>query len=439
MHQINLGRSPDRASHRRILGKTVAGLAAGAMLAAVMAVPAGAALSETGPVDPSHGYPAWFTDSNGLQLELCLDGPLCLATAERPNPGAPVSFPSNFPGEAFWWAGEAHIESGTTNALLVLAQEAAFANEDPVQGDQVAFSRVRIRIDGVTPNATYTVTHPYGTESLPADATGVINYTRDEGCFDTPCDQQAFGRAANGTVGPFLRWSGTDAPAGYIGDPNTPHAVVGSPVNTNYFQVQGPGVNLRTDLFNIQGKISNPGPFFDVPSNHQFVSGITYAKNEGITTGYPDGTFRPLGSTERAAMAAFLYRAAGSPAYTAPTTPVFTDVPRTHQFYKEVMWLKDRGITTGMTPTTFGPDLPVNRKDMAAFIYRLEGQPAFTAPTTSPFNDLTPSSQFYKEITWLHQQRITTGFPDGGYHPMENVQRQATVTFLHRLAGSPAV
>lgn len=437
MHQINLGRGPDRVSCRRLWGKTAAGLAAGAMLVSAMSVPANATLSETGPVHPDHGYPAWFTDSNGLQLELCLDGPLCLATAERPNPGAAVSFPDNFPGEAFWWAGEASIESGTTSALLTLAQEAAFTNEDAEANEQVAFSRVRVRISGLAANSDYLITHPYGTLTLTSDPAGVINETEDIGCFDTPCTQATFARAANGTVGPFLRWE-TGAPAGYIGDPNVPHTVVGSPVNTNYFQVQGPGVNLRTDLFAIQGKIA--GPFIDVPSNYPFASAITYAKNEGITTGYPDGTFRPFGSTDRAAMAAFLYRYTDQSAatFTPPATPSFTDVPANHQFYKEIEWLKSTGITTGMTPTTYGPGLPVNRKDMAAFLYRLEGSPVYTPPAQSPFADVTPQSQFYKEITWLHSRGITTGYPDG-YHPMEDVQRQATAAFLYRLAGSPAL
>lgn len=180
------------------------------------------------------------------------------------------------------------------------------------------------------------------------------------------------------------------------------------------------------------------GPFFDVASTHPFVAGITYAKNQGITTGYPDGTFQPFGSTQRAAMAAFLYRSQGSPAYTPPAVSPFVDVPTNHPFYKEIMWIKDQGITTGMTATTFAPAAPVNRKDMAAFLYRLAGQPAFTAPAVSPFADMTPTSQFYKEVTWLHSEGITTGYPDG-YHPLEDVQRQASVTFLYRMAGSPAV
>lgn len=444
MLQRTSRRGPDQAN-RRVLGKAAAGLAAGAMLASIMSVPAGAALSETGPIDPSHGYPAWFSDGGNaaaglgpLQLELCLDGPLCLATAERPNPDQPVSFPDNFPGEAFWWAGEASIDSGNISALLTLAQEAAFVNEEPVEGDQVAFSRVRIRVGGLTPNADYTITHPYGTITLRSDAVGVINNTDDHGCFDTPCDVNTFARAANGTVGPFLRWP-SGAPDGYIGDPNVEHVVVGSPTGNNFFRVEGPGVAIQTDQFAIQGKLA--GPFFDVASNHQFADAITFAKKEGITTGYPDGTFRGLGSTERGAMAAFLYRYTDQSAatYTPPATSPFTDVPTNHQFFKEIMWLKDRNITTGMTATTFEPNASVSRKDMAAFLYRLSGQPEYTPPATSPFNDMTPDSQFYKEVTWLQSQEITTGFPDGGYHPFESVQRQATAAFLYRMAGSPAV
>jgi hypothetical protein len=247
---------------RRWLGKTAAGMATGAMLVATVAVPAEAALSDTGPIDPSHGFPAWYSDAGNvaaglgpLQLELCLDGPLCLATDFRPDPDQPLSYPDNFPDEAFWWAGEASIESGNTSALLVMAQEAAFANEAVVAGDQVAFSRIRIRIDGLTANSSYTITHPYGTVTLSADSTGTINYTLDQGCFDTPCGQQGFARAANGTVGPFLRWT-SGAPEGYVGDPDVEHAVVGSPTGNNFFQVEGPGIGtLRTDRFAIQGKI----------------------------------------------------------------------------------------------------------------------------------------------------------------------------------------
>lgn len=262
MHTTKLSGCADSAAPSRFRARAAAGVVAGAIMAAAISAPAEAVLNETGPIDPSHGYPAWFSDSGDvaaglgpLQLELCLDGPLCLATDFRPDPSKPLSFPDNFPDEAFWWAGEASIDSGNISALLTLAQEAAFVNELPAAGDQVAFSRIRVRVDGVTANASYTITHPYGTIVLPADSAGSINYTLDQGCFDTPCGQEAFARAANGTVGPFLRWT-SGAPEGYVGDPNVEHTVVGSPTGNNFFQIEGPGINpLRTDRFSIQGKM----------------------------------------------------------------------------------------------------------------------------------------------------------------------------------------
>lgn len=176
-------------------------------------------------------------------------------------------------------------------------------------------------------------------------------------------------------------------------------------------------------------------PFSDVPQNHQFFTEIVWLAAQGITTGFPDGTFHPLSSINRSAMAAFMYRFAGSPEVALPEVSPFTDVPTNHQFFKEIMWFKDQGITNGFTATTFAPQAPVNRKDMAAFIYRLANEPEFTPPVESPFTDVSPSSQFYKEISWLASTGITTGFPDGSYHPMEDVHRDAMAAFLYRYNG----
>lgn len=72
---------------------------------------------------------------------------------------------------------------------------------------------------------------------------------------------------------------------------------------------------------------------------------------------------------------------------------------------------------------------------MAAFIYRLANEPEFTAPAESPFTDVSTSGQFYKEIAWLGTTGITTGFPDRTYHPMDDVHRDAMAAFLYRYNG----
>ena len=172
--------------------------------------------------------------------------------------------------------------------------------------------------------------------------------------------------------------------------------------------------------------------FKDVPADYPFVNDINWLAQRRITTGYPDGTFRPNGSVERGAMAAFFYRMAGSPQFTAPSTPSFKDVPRDHPFYKEIEWMRARGITTGWSDGTFRPNDAVNRDAMAAFFYRYAGSPAYSAPSVSPFSDVSTGSQFYREIAWLADQRITTGWPDGSFRPVQPIERGAMAAFLHR-------
>jgi beta-glucosidase len=124
------------------------------------------------------------------------------------------------------------------------------------------------------------------------------------------------------------------------------------------------------------------------------------------------------------------------------------------QFAAEIARLADLGITTGFPDGTFRPVQPINRDAMAAFLFRLAGQPEFTAaPAAStnvtpsgPFTDVTPGNQFFREISWLRTTGVTTGFTDGSFHPYEPVNRDAMAAFLTRYIdaglgtpGTPAV
>jgi hypothetical protein len=214
-----------------------------------------------GPIDPRTGFPLWHQDEQGRKLQLCLDSAtLCLSTVTG-TPSVTTAL-INFPGEAFYWSAGAEIARNVgDDALLVLAKEAAFTTEDAAVGEQIVFDRLRVRIDALTPNATYTITHPFGVMTVVADAVGEINTTTDIGCGGSPCD---FRMSMNGGNNAFLRWDPAflpAAPAGYLGDPNVPHRVTGSPLNTNIFKIDGPNVNgpginsIQTNLFTVSGKL----------------------------------------------------------------------------------------------------------------------------------------------------------------------------------------
>ena len=240
---------------------------------------AGAVLKDVGPVDPATGWPIWYRDNTathpgfpqGLSLQNCLDNTLSPNVAPPdptaymcgfviPTPGfdptLPLAFPTNFPDESFWFAAEAFINTGTNpgtniDATLVLGLEGAFGGGPVLANDQVSFARVRIRIDVPVPG-TYRIIHPYGDHTFD-DVTTVdgINFTSDFG-LGAP---GVFTGALGGAIGPFLYWDtlgpGENLTIGdkeWIGDPNIPHTVAGSPFGTNFLTVIGPaGSNLDGD------------------------------------------------------------------------------------------------------------------------------------------------------------------------------------------------
>jgi hypothetical protein len=57
------------------------------------------------------------------------------------------------------------------------------------------------------------------------------------------------------------------------------------------------------------------------------------------------------------------------------TTTEFFDVPIGVFYTDAVTWLASEGITAGTSPTTFSPDDPVTRAQMATFLWRLAGEP----------------------------------------------------------------
>lgn len=183
-----------------------------------------------------------------------------------------------------------------------------------------------------------------------------------------------------------------------------------------------------------------PSQFFDVDRGMTFYSQINWLADRGVSTGWSDGTYRPYQPVIRESMAAFLYRLAGSPAYTPPARSPFTDVPTSHFFYKEISWLASAGISTGWgTPSghEFRPSDPIARGEMAAFMYRFLGGTPDDSSADSPFIDVSAAHVFATEIRWVAAQGISTGWDAGegcrAFRPFDSVSRDVMAAFLHRM------
>jgi hypothetical protein len=177
--------------------------------------------------------------------------------------------------------------------------------------------------------------------------------------------------------------------------------------------------------------------FFDVPVGRFYTDAVTWLASEDITTGTSPTTFSPDDPVTRAQMATFLWRYDGEPEPASPDTP-FTDVIAGTFYAEAVAWLAEAKITTGTSPTTYSPGDPVTRAQMATFLWRYSGEPE-PLSLDSNFTDVIAGSFYEKAVAWLVEQKITTGTTPTTYSPEDPVTRAQMATFLWRLAGEPAV
>ena len=108
----------------------------------------------------------------------------------------------------------------------------------------------------------------------------------------------------------------------------------------------------------------------------------------------------------RGELTAALYAQAGSPKVNLPKTSPWPDVKTTDPNYAAYVWARQKGITFGWSDGKFHADAGISNATVAAFTYRAAGSPAVSG--VSSFTDVNPSSAFYREILWSTQQYVIT-------------------------------
>jgi hypothetical protein len=174
--------------------------------------------------------------------------------------------------------------------------------------------------------------------------------------------------------------------------------------------------------------------FTDVPPSNIFFDFINVMYETGITAGCSTSPLQycPNSTTTRSEMAVFIIVAIeGGNNFPYTTTPYFTDVPPTDPYFKFVQKMKDLGITSGCTPTTYCPDDPVTRADMAVFIISGRyGAIQFTYPATPYFSDVPSSSPFFPFVQKMAATGITAGCALGLYCPNDSLTRGEMAVFI---------
>lgn len=116
------------------------------------------------------------------------------------------------------------------------------------------------------------------------------------------------------------------------------------------------GVVIITDLF---GEESEASIFSDVDPDYEYFDAIDYVEVYGIVEGYSDGTYRPENSINRAEFTKILIEAK-YPGEAVTGDDCFTDVAADQWYAKYVCFAKDEGIISGYSDGSFKPAQYIN-------------------------------------------------------------------------------
>ncbi|MCR4670661.1 MAG: S-layer homology domain-containing protein [Saccharofermentans sp.] len=169
--------------------------------------------------------------------------------------------------------------------------------------------------------------------------------------------------------------------------------------------------------------VTNKDDFWFTPTN--------YLTAKGVVKGYYNQTyFKPANECTRAQMLTFMWRLAGCPEPESKTC-VFPDVKQDNYFYKPVIWAVEKGITTGYPDNTFRPQNVCTRAQTVTFLWRMAGKPD-PKSTENKFTDVKPTAYYYVPTLWASEKKILAGYDDNTFRPQGKCLRRQMVTFLYK-------
>ena len=186
---------------------------------------------------------------------------------------------------------------------------------------------------------------------------------------------------------------------------------------------------MPADKVTVEPTFSWVNPFADVANSAYYVDAVEWMLKREVTQGTTETTFSPNLNCTRAQIVTFLWRAAGSPE--PKGTVSFADVSAGSYYAKAVAWAIENGITGGTGDGLFSPDAACTRAQSAAFLYRAAGSPAVNG--SAGFSDVAADAYYAQAVAWAKEHGITDGIGGGLFGSANDCTRAQIAAFLWRL------
>ena len=208
-------------------------------------------------------------------------------------------------------------------------------------------------------------------------------------------------------------------------------------VPSSYCDYEEPGIfkNLPTYAADYGYTLYRLGMFSDVKEGKWYEIPVAWAYGKGITSGTGEGTFSPHDPCKREQIVTFIWKAYGSPTPGGTELP-FTDLKAGKYYMDAVRWAyyHDPQITSGIAPGVFGVGETCTRGQVVTFLWNAAGRPE-PEDAENPFNDVKESDYYYKAVLWAVENGITSGTSPTTFGPKDPCTRAHVVSFLYKAVG----
>lgn len=166
--------------------------------------------------------------------------------------------------------------------------------------------------------------------------------------------------------------------------------------------------------------------FSDVDANAWYAEAVMYCREHGLMAGTSAATFAPESSLTRAQLAAVLYRIEGEPAVTG--ADAFADTPDGAWYSDAVLWASQKEVMGGYGGGLFGPNDPVTREQMTTILWRYAGSPAANPASLSDADSM--ASYAVPAVNWAVSNRIVAPVSGAAFAPKDNANRAQVAAAL---------
>lgn len=183
----------------------------------------------------------------------------------------------------------------------------------------------------------------------------------------------------------------------------------------------------------LSASAANVPDMTDIPSGSWYESAVQYCLNNNYMNGESETKFNPNGTVSRAQMVQVLYNLEGQPGYTSGHTP-FVDITPGSWYYNAVRWSEENGIADGTSATTFEPNAPVTREQVATFFAnyaKFKNNYSGAQSDLSKYSDRNKISAWAKEnISWAVNYGLMSGTSETTLDPQGTCIRAQLAQFI---------